>query len=222
MAKIQIRGDEGAQEIAERDVDGRTIIEGARASDEELLGGPAGFRGQPVRQRPGKVGRIVLAAAGTVDAEQVRGAPGVNREIGVKDRGDQDRAAIVRLGFDFDVMGVRLGAERAAQAGAHAGGFAELLRQLDQRIRRGYLRLNFGLRCAFCFRFRFELRLKKLAAGLLQRVEQCVLVGEMREQRREVGKGLVKGRHVDIGRLREELADAVNDGVRGFVRDDVV
>ena len=32
----------------------------------------------------------------------------------------------------------------------------------------------------------------------------------------------MKGRHVDIGRLGEELAGAVDDRMRGFVRNDVV
>ena len=45
---------------------------------------------------------------------------------------------------------------------------------------------------------------------------------EVAEQRREVGEALVEGQHVGIGRLGEVGADAVDDGVRHLVRDDVV
>ena len=44
----------------------------------------------------------------------------------------------------------------------------------------------------------------------------------MLEQRDDVGEALVERQHVDVGRLEEIAAQAVHDGVRHLVGDDVV
>ena len=103
-----------------------------------------------------------------------------------------------------------------------------MLGELDERIDLSELRLNERLAVGAGAIGRFgghvgsEVVLEQPATGLLQRVEKGFLVREMAEQRGEIGEGLMKGGDVDIGRLGEEAADAVDHGMRGPVRDDVV
>ncbi len=47
-------------------------------------------------------------------------------------------------------------------------------------------------------------------------------VGEVLEERDDVGERLVEGVHVGVGRLVEARMHAVEQRVRGLVRDDVV
>ena len=47
-------------------------------------------------------------------------------------------------------------------------------------------------------------------------------VGEVEEQRDEIGERLVERRHVHVGRIHERRAQPVEQRVRRLVRDDVV
>ena len=86
------------------------------------------------------VGRDAPSAARAIDPEEVRGTPQIDREIGVEDRGNENRAAHVRL--EQLAQGIRLGRrpERRTQAAVHASRLAELLSQFDERIPTAHLR----------------------------------------------------------------------------------
>jgi hypothetical protein len=56
-------------------------------------------------------------------------------------------------------------------------------------------------RTARCLRAQFGI--EEPTAGLLQPVEENLLVQKMQEQCGEVGKRFVESRHVDVGRLHE-------------------
>ena len=220
-------GDEGAQEIAEGHIDGRAIVERAGAEAEEELGGIGGVSGQQPGERPGQVGGP-LGAAGAVDPEQIVGATHIDAEERVEHGGDQDRAAEVRIvDVGVDVVGVGRDAEGGAQAPFAAARLAELHRELDQRIGLAHLGDDFGRLVgrrspAGNGRHRRKIGLIEAPAGALDRVDQGVLLGEMREQRAQVREALVEGQHVGIGGLREVGADAVDDRVGHLVRDDVL
>ena len=47
-------------------------------------------------------------------------------------------------------------------------------------------------------------------------------IGEVQEQRDQIGEALMKRRHVDVGRFHERRAQAVEQRMRRFVRDDVM
>ena len=53
-------------------------------------------------------------------------------------------------------------------------------------------------------------------------VTQNLRVGEVLKQRDEIGEGLVKGQHVTVVGFEKVALHAVENGMRGFVRDDVV
>ena len=69
---------------------------------------------------------------------------------------------------------------------------------------------------------RHEFGLIKPAAGVLDRVDQRIVLREVREQRAQIGEAFVKRQHVGIGGLREIRPDAVDDRVGHLVRDDVL
>ena len=118
--KVGMRGQDGAQEIAEHDVDRRAIVERAGADPEELFRRGARCLGQAVGQRLRQIDGVLATAAGAVDAKQIGGAPGIDREIGIEHRGDENRAAVVRFDLGLDVVGIGRRAERAAQPAPHA------------------------------------------------------------------------------------------------------
>jgi hypothetical protein len=97
---------------------------------------------------------------------------------------------------------IRLGPKSATQSASLAGRISELHCQGDQRVRRRELRLDGGVsRTARCLRPQFGI--EEPTAGLLQPVEENLLVQKMQEQCGEVGKRFVESRHVDVGRLHE-------------------
>src|SRR5258708_38660367 len=112
--KIQIGGQNGAQEVAEGNVDGRTIVERAGADNEELLRSPARFGRQPLGQRNRNIPVISCPAAGAEDPEQIKSSPRVEREIRVEDRRNQDRATTRGSRLGLDVVATRAAAECAA------------------------------------------------------------------------------------------------------------
>ena len=61
-----------------------------------------------------------------------------------------------------------------------------------------------------------------MTSGVADRREKHRRNGEVLEQRHDVGERLVKGQHVGIARLLVSRMQAVEQGVRGLVRDDVV
>ena len=73
-----------------------------------------------------------------------------------------------------------------------------------------------------CGRHDLQLVLVEGAPRTLDRLDQGFLVGEVAEQRDDVGKTLVECRNVLIGLLGEVAADAVDDRVRRLVNHDVV
>ena len=62
----------------------------------------------------------------------------------------------------------------------------------------------------------------KLRARRPDLVAQDVAIGKSLEQGHQVGKRLVKGENVGVGRLDEIGAQAMDDGVRHFMGDDVM
>ena len=60
------------------------------------------------------------------------------------------------------------------------------------------------------------------AAGLANRLLDDLGVGEVEEERDEIGEPFVERRHVDVGRIEERRAQPVEQRVRRLVRDDVV
>ena len=221
--EIQIGGQHSAQEIAEGDIDRRAVVEGTCTDREKLLGGAACFHAQPFGQGHRNVPVIRCAATGAEDTEEVVGSPRIDGEIGVEHRRHQHRAAIVRFDLGLDVVGVRARPERAAQRRPHSGRLAELLREPDERIRGGYLRLDRRRTGTLVdLHLGIELQIEQPAARLAQGIEKHVPVREVGEQRRQIGESLVERRNVDIGGLHEIFTDAVDDRMRRFVGDDVV
>ena len=103
-----------------------------------------------------------------------------------------------------------------------AGGFAELHRQVDERVPADDLCADRWCR-ARCQRCRGgKLRVEQGPAGALDGVEKHLGVREVTEQRHDIGEGLVERRNVRVGLLHEESADAVDDGVGHLVHDDVM
>ena len=95
---VSRNGDEGAQEIAKRDVDGRAVIDGARAELEERARPSADA--YPAKSSASGAGRSSfrsLTPSGAVDAKQHIGAVHVNAEESVEHGCDQNRAAEVRI-----------------------------------------------------------------------------------------------------------------------------
>ncbi len=118
--------------------------------------------------------------------------------------------------------------ERGTQPMCLSRCLSELLREFDQRVSNPFLAADACGRFAGLRRTHggcgigHEFELVEAAARLLNRVEQRVRVTEMQEQRGEIGEGLVERQHFGVGRFREEGANAVDDGMRHLVRDDVV
>ena len=105
-----------------------------------------------------------------------------------------------RIGLDRLPLALRvLLTEIVAQRVAAAGRARELLRELAQH--------------AFA---------REVAAGARDLVAQHARIGEVLEQRDDVGERLVEGEHILIHRLVEARVHAVEQRVRGLVRDDVV
>ncbi len=150
------------------------------------------------------------ARAAGGDAQQVGDARPVDGEEGVEHGGDEDRAAIVRLGRDRVQLGIgylRLplarhridAADGVAQRSAAADRLAELVRELAQQV-----------------------LARQVAARLGDLVAQGLRLREVLEQGDDVGERLVERQHVGVARLREVAVQAVEQRVRGLVRDDVV
>ena len=47
-------------------------------------------------------------------------------------------------------------------------------------------------------------------------------MGKVPKERRKIRKGFVKGGDIDVGWLGEVLADAIDHGMRDFMRNDIV
>ena len=105
-----------------------------------------------------------------------------------------------RVGLARLPVAVRSGApKRVAQRRAPPGRPAELLRELAEQV-----------------------LAVQIAARARDLVSQHARIGEVLEQRDDVGERLVEGGHVGVARLVEARMHAVEQRVRGFVRDDVV
>src|SRR5262245_6274251 len=134
----------------------------------------------------------------------------------------------MRLDLYFDVLRTGRSAECATESGSQPCRLPELLRQLNQRI--GRCELHLDVRLAFSARpirrtdvgFRCDIGGIELTASLLEGIEQNLSMGKVAEQSGEVRERLVKGWHVNIGRLGEVFANAVDDCVGRLVGDDIV
>ena len=160
-------------------------------------------------------------AAGAADPQQVGDAPQVDREEGVEDGGDQDRAAVVGLDAPSRSSrgsGCRPRAERSAarlpsdSPNWSASSTSGLPRDRSAATRPRFVgRRGIGVE---------QVTLDQ-AAGPLDRVEQRVGVAEVPEQRDDVGDRLVEGGRVEARPLEEVRLDAVEQGMRRLVGDDV-
>jgi hypothetical protein len=116
----------------------------------------------------------------------------------------------VRL--ELALVGVRVGLERlpllgfrvnkpdgVTQRAVVADRFAELLGQLSEHV-----------------------LLRQIAASLFDLVSQGFGETEMLEQSHDVGKRFMEGENVGIGPLRETRVQAIEQGVRGLVGDNVM
>src|SRR5688572_18158921 len=125
----------------------------------------------------------------------------VHEQKGPEDRVDQDRSAGVRTDGLFQGPGIRLAglpdlgqlvllAQRIPERGTPPGGLAELLGQLAQEA--------LGV---------------EVAPGAPDLALQYGWIGEVLEQRHDVGEGLVEGVHVGVDRLVEPRMHPVQEGV---------
>ena len=126
----------------------------------------------------------------------------------------------MRLPDHLDVLRVRRRTKSAAERSAHSQCLAELLAQANQRIL--WRKLGDDLRLADGCDVARKLRAIEKSAAALDSVDHRVLHGEVLKQRDDVGKRFVKRRRIDTGRLREFRSHAVENGMRHFMRDDVV
>ena len=221
-------GDQRPQEVAEGQVDRRTVVERTRAQTEEEPGGFRGASGEKIGERRA-AGRHRPSRRRRRGRRGTRlGAPHVGAEVGIEDRRDQDRAPEVRLvDVLVDVVGIgRLpSADRRPRSAPRAspncwaswtsGLVCSPPRRRSRRLRRSRRRCGPSRRPG-------QLGLVEPPAGQPDRVGQRLLVREVGEQRGEVGEAFMEGQHVGIGRLGEVRADAVDDGMRHLVGDDVV
>ena len=208
--ELEVRRHDRAQVVAEGDVDRRAVVERADAHLEDVLRRVRRLVGEPVDQVGMQLPGGQDAGAVGRDPQQIGDAALVDRQEGVEDGGDEDRAAIVRLGQVRVVVRIGLArlplagllvdlADRVAERAALAGRLAELLRELAQ-----------------------EVLAREVAARRGDLVAQHVGEGEVLEERDEVRERLVEGEHVGIARLVEAAVHAVEQRVRHLVRDDVV
>src|SRR5438552_16183494 len=71
--EVGVAGDECAEVVAERDVDRRTVVDGAYAHGDEMLREPRGLVAETRREIGMDVVRADLRAAGARDAAEIRG-----------------------------------------------------------------------------------------------------------------------------------------------------
>ena len=95
---VVVGGDDRAQICAERDPDGRTVVDGANAHLERAVSGTLGLLGKAVHEVGMDVALAQHAGAFGGDAEKVARARLVDLREGAEDRRNQDRAAVMRLG----------------------------------------------------------------------------------------------------------------------------
>ena len=195
-----VGGHRRAEEVAERHVDRRQVLERPDAHHQHPLRHRPRLAGHPGDQIGMQRAGRQLTGAGGGDPDQVGDGRLVGGEEGVEHRRDEDRSAGVRFEGAPQPGRIRvLLAQRVPQRPAPAGALAELLGQLDQRRAGGEVG-PVGLDVA--------------GQQLRQR--------EVLEQRHHVGEALVEGVHVDVGRLLVQGAEPIDQGVRRLVHDDVV
>ena len=125
-----IGGDDGAQEVPERDAVGRAVIEAAGGDVEEVACRLRGFG----RQASGEV-RLEIAIAGTAgDRIQVARAAAVDVKEGVEHGTRHDRAALVDLRLGLQRGRVRGFEESLADPAFQADGISELRCDLQERV----------------------------------------------------------------------------------------
>ena len=93
---IGVGSDDGPQELAEGDVHRRAVVERADAHQQHVLRGLGRLLRQPRHQIGMDGARLEQPGAARGQPNQVGGAPLVDAEEGVEDRGDEDGAALVR------------------------------------------------------------------------------------------------------------------------------
>jgi hypothetical protein len=88
--QLAVRGDDRAQVVTERDVDGRAVVDRAHADLEKVLRCPAGRCGQHVGHLGRQLDGIDAAATGAEQPEEVGRLPHVDREVGIEHGRDED------------------------------------------------------------------------------------------------------------------------------------
>ena len=149
------------------------------------------------------------ACAPRGNPQQFLDAAPIDIEERLKHGRHEDRAP--RMALHLGLIGVGIGglrvpapllieaADGVPQASIPSRGPAELLGQLSQQV-----------------------LLLEVSTRQCDLVSQHLWKGEMLEQRHNVGKGLVKGPRVGVGRIDPSTLQPVEDGVRRLVGDDVV
>jgi hypothetical protein len=203
---LAVGGQDGAQEVAELEVDGRGVVERADDHREEVVGG----------------GRALLDHAPAVEeagGDRAERAQAVRPhfEEGVHHRGDQNLAAAVRLRELGRLDVVARGRERGRAPQGVAAHRGHLLPHLLGEPEQYRVAHPLG-------RQRPE---RDLLGPLLRGAEvdddaDDVRQREDREQRDDVGEALVEAGLLGRGRIGVALAQAVEQRVRRLVRHHVV
>ena len=207
---LEVRRDERAEIVAEREIDRRAVVERPHADRQQVAGGLRGLVGEPFDQVGMQRAFRQHAAAARGDADEIDGAPLVDPEKRIEHGGDEDRAALVGLLRAHERRRIGLeprpgprrridAADRAAQRPVPTRRLAELDRQLGQQVARA-----------------------QVAAGPGDLVAQHAGQREVLEQRDQVGEGLVERERVRIARVEQGRVDAVEDRVRRLVGHDVL
>ena len=209
---IGVGGDHRAQELAERDVDRRAVVERANAHRQHVLRRLRRFGGEPRRPGPdaarraaGRRCRRWRAGAGRRCAcRRCRGTRRTPRRRGW--RRARAAASVVSYSAGSGLCGRQLlvagsilpiASRSAPRSPLDA---AELAGQLAEQV----------------------LLVAQVAARARDLVPQDLREREVLQQRDDVGERLVKGADVGVGRLQEVPVHAVEQRMRGLVRDDVV
>src|SRR6185437_5582307 len=139
------RRHDGAEVVAEGDVDRWAVVECADAHLEDVLRRGRRLFGEPVHQVGMQLPYWQDAGAFARYAQKIRDPALVHRQEGVEDGGDEDRASFVRFGQVGVVVRIGLAgfplaglfvdlADRAAERSALAGRLAELLCELTKAV----------------------------------------------------------------------------------------
>ena len=199
--QIVVRRDQRAQVFAEIEIDRRAVVDRADADGEEVAGELAGLIAEDVLQVDRQLAFGKAAGAARGEAHVLRGLATEDGQRRFEYGLHENFAKLVR----FHAWAILL---RLALRGALEGG--------AQRLRRAE-------RCAELMRDAGEqARAFDLALRAADRRLHHLAIAEVLKRRDEIGKAFVKAEHVRAGRLGEMRAQAVEQRVGYFVRDDIV